>query len=71
MRFASRRHRVRWMWASHVTHHASEGMHFSTEFRQSLTYPISVMWLFWLPLAWIGFTPDWVIAVAPGFESPP
>ena len=54
-------HRVRWMWASHVTHHSSEGMNFSTAFRQSLTYPISGMWLFWIPLAWIGFTPDWVI----------
>jgi sterol desaturase/sphingolipid hydroxylase (fatty acid hydroxylase superfamily) len=54
-------HRVRWMWASHVTHHSSETMNFSTAFRQSLTYPISGMWLFWIPLAWIGFTPDWVI----------
>lgn len=54
-------HRVRWLWASHVTHHSSEGMNFSTAFRQSLTYPLSGMWLFWIPLAWIGFTPDWVI----------
>ncbi|MEN7531106.1 sterol desaturase family protein [Cupriavidus sp. DL-D2] len=54
-------HRVRWMWASHVAHHSSEGMNFSTAFRQSLTYPISGMWLFWIPLAWIGFSPDWVI----------
>ncbi|MGE8363807.1 MULTISPECIES: sterol desaturase family protein [Cupriavidus] len=54
-------HRVRWMWASHVTHHSSEGMNFSTAFRQSLTYPLSGMWLFWIPLALIGFTPDWVI----------
>ncbi|WP_427310022.1 sterol desaturase family protein [Cupriavidus sp. H39] len=54
-------HRVRWLWASHVTHHSSEGMNFSTAFRQSLTYPLSGMWLFWIPLAYIGFTPDWVI----------
>ena len=54
-------HRVRWMWASHVAHHSSEGMNFSTAFRQSLTYPISGMWIFWIPLAWIGFTPNWVI----------
>jgi hypothetical protein len=25
----------------------------STAFRQSLTYPISGMWLFWLPLGWL------------------
>ncbi|MBP0661711.1 sterol desaturase family protein, partial [Mycobacterium tuberculosis] len=40
---------------------SSEGMNFSTAFRQSLTYPISGMWIFWIPLAWIGFTPNWVI----------
>lgn len=54
-------HRIRWMWASHVAHHSSERMNLSTAFRQSLTYPISGMWLFWLPLAWLGFPPDWVV----------
>ncbi|MGH8499536.1 MAG: sterol desaturase family protein, partial [Methylococcales bacterium] len=38
-------HRIRWMWASHVTHHSSERLNFSTAFRQSLTYPVSGMWL--------------------------
>jgi sterol desaturase/sphingolipid hydroxylase (fatty acid hydroxylase superfamily) len=56
-------HRIRWMWASHVTHHSSERLNFSTAFRQSLTYPISGMWLFWLPLAWLGFDPTHIIAV--------
>jgi len=56
-------HRIRWMWASHVTHHSSERLNLSTAFRQSLTYPISGMWLFWLPIAWVGFTPDQVILV--------
>jgi len=56
-------HRIRWMWASHVTHHSSESLNLSTAFRQSLTYPISGMWLFWLPLAWIGFEPTNIIAV--------
>ena len=54
-------HRVRWMWASHVTHHSSETMNLATALRQSLTYPLSGMWLFWLPLAWIGFKPETVI----------
>ncbi|HTJ94092.1 MAG TPA: sterol desaturase family protein [Pararobbsia sp.] len=56
-------HRVRWMWASHVTHHSSERLNLSTAFRQSLTYPISGMWVFWLPLAWIGFAPPYIVAV--------
>lgn len=56
-------HRIRWLWASHVTHHSSERLNLSTAFRQSLTYPLSGMWLFWLPLAWLGFEPGNIIAV--------
>lgn len=56
-------HRIRWMWASHVVHHSSERLNFSTAFRQSLTYPVSGMWLFWVPLAWVGFTPDQVVLI--------
>lgn len=56
-------HRIRWMWASHVTHHSSQRLNLSTAFRQSLTYPISGMWLFWLPLALLGFEPTHIIAV--------
>jgi sterol desaturase/sphingolipid hydroxylase (fatty acid hydroxylase superfamily) len=56
-------HRVRWLWASHVTHHSSERLNLSTAFRQSLTYPVSGMWVFWLPLAWLGFDPRHIIAV--------
>lgn len=54
-------HRIRWMWASHVVHHSQEDLNLSTAFRQSLTYPISGMWVFWLPLAWIGFKPEHVV----------
>lgn len=56
-------HRIRWFWASHVAHHSSRLMNFSTAFRQSLTYPISGMWLFWLPLIWLGFETKLVLAV--------
>jgi sterol desaturase/sphingolipid hydroxylase (fatty acid hydroxylase superfamily) len=56
-------HRIRWLWASHVTHHSSERLNLSTAFRQSLTYPLSGMWAFWLPLAWAGFTPDTILLV--------
>ncbi len=56
-------HRIRWLWASHVVHHSSRLMNFSTAFRQSLTYPISGMWLFWTPLVLIGFDVKLVLAV--------
>lgn len=56
-------HRIRWMWASHVTHHSSENMNLSTALRQSFTYPISGMWVFWLPLVALGFEPMTVIGV--------
>jgi sterol desaturase/sphingolipid hydroxylase (fatty acid hydroxylase superfamily) len=56
-------HHIRWLWASHVAHHSSRLMNFSTAFRQSLTYPISGMWLFWTPMIWLGFSPALVFAV--------
>ncbi len=56
-------HNIRWMWCSHVVHHSSENLNFSTAMRQSLTYPISGMWVFWLPLVVIGFGPQTVVAV--------
>ena len=56
-------HRIRWLWAAHSVHHSSTRMNFSTAFRQSLMYPVAGMWMFWLPLAWIGFPPPTIIAV--------
>ncbi|MDX1539648.1 sterol desaturase family protein [Arsukibacterium sp.] len=56
-------HHIRWLWASHVAHHSSRLMNFSTSFRQSLTYPLSGMWLFWLPMVLIGYEPTLVFAV--------
>ncbi|WP_166268724.1 sterol desaturase family protein [Marinobacter caseinilyticus] len=54
-------HRVRLFWCSHVVHHSSEKLNLSTAFRQSITYPITGMWLFWLPIVLIGFPPETVI----------
>ena len=56
-------HQCRWLWASHVVHHSSTLMNFSTAFRQSLTYPLSGMWLFWTPLVLVGFAVELVLAV--------
>jgi sterol desaturase/sphingolipid hydroxylase (fatty acid hydroxylase superfamily) len=56
-------HQIRWLWASHVAHHSSRLMNFSTAFRQSLTYPLSGMWVFWTPLILLGFDVQLVLAV--------
>ncbi|WP_051229496.1 sterol desaturase family protein [Paludibacterium yongneupense] len=59
-------HRVRWMWAAHSVHHSSTRMNFSTALRQSPLYPLAAMWAFWLPLAWVGFEPVWIITTVLG-----
>ncbi len=56
-------HHIRWLWASHVVHHSSRQMNFSTALRQSLMYPLSGMWLFWTPMILLGFAPAVVFAV--------
>ncbi|MDE1179503.1 sterol desaturase family protein [Paraburkholderia sp.] len=56
-------HRVRWLWAAHVVHHSSERLNFSTAFRQSLMYPLAGMWVFWIPLAVLGFPPTQIVAI--------
>jgi len=54
-------HRIRYMWASHVVHHSSQHLNLSTAFRQSFTYPLSGMWLFWVPIVLVGFQPELVL----------
>lgn len=53
-------HRMRWFWAAHVTHHSSERMNFSTAMRQNATNIFNGGWLFYIPLALIGFNPVWI-----------
>ncbi len=53
-------HRVRWFWCAHVTHHSSERMNFSTAMRQNATNIFNGGWLFYVPLAWLGFNPVWI-----------
>lgn len=49
-------HRVRLLWSEHVNHHSSEHYNLSTALRQSSLGPLFI-WVYWLPLAWIGFHP--------------
>ncbi len=53
-------HRVRWFWASHCVHHASEHMNFTTAMRQSTLYPLAFVWAFFLPLSFLGFAREWI-----------
>jgi sterol desaturase/sphingolipid hydroxylase (fatty acid hydroxylase superfamily) len=48
-------HRVNILWASHATHHNSEYFNFTTALRQSALGFLTV-WIFFLPMAFLGFT---------------
>jgi len=48
-------HTVRFMWATHVTHHNSEKYNFSVSFRLSWTQHIKIV--FFIPVALVGFDP--------------
>jgi len=54
-------HRIRVLWAIHVTHHSSPSYNLSTALRQNITYPLVATWIIWLPLILIGFEPVTVI----------
>jgi sterol desaturase/sphingolipid hydroxylase (fatty acid hydroxylase superfamily) len=54
-------HRVRILWASHVTHHSSRAFNLSVAFRQTWLPFTGV--IFWLPLPLIGFDPLMIMTV--------
>ena len=55
-------HRVRFLWAVHLSHHSSEEMNFAVSFRQAWFGPISKI-PFFMALPLLGFDPT-IIAVA-------
>jgi sterol desaturase/sphingolipid hydroxylase (fatty acid hydroxylase superfamily) len=57
-------HAVRLMWASHSVHHSGEQMAVSAAFRLSWTPVLSGVFLFYLPIVWIGYDPVWVFGMA-------
>ena len=55
-------HKLRWMWAVHVTHHSSKHLNFSTALRQNFLLDLNFGWvLWWIPLAIIGFDKNWAL----------
>jgi len=55
-------HKVRWLWAIHVTHHSSKIMNFSTALRQNFLMDLNFGWVvWWIPLALIGFEKNWTL----------
>ncbi|OAI31695.1 fatty acid hydroxylase [Methylosinus sp. R-45379] len=54
-------HRVRWLWATHSVHHSPTRMNYTAAVRLGWTAGLSGNFLFFLPLAFIGFHP---IAIA-------
>ena len=50
-------HRVRWFWATHRVHHSATRMNFSAAIRLGWGGDIAGGFLFYLPLAWLGFPP--------------
>lgn len=58
-------HRVRLLWASHSVHHTIQEMVLSAAFRLSWTPLLSGVFLFYLPIIWLGFDPKYVF----GFVS--
>ena len=53
-------HESRWFWASHVVHHSSQHYNLSTALRQTWTGALGGTFLFWMPLAFIGFPPPMI-----------
>ncbi|MGJ8563063.1 MAG: sterol desaturase family protein [Alphaproteobacteria bacterium] len=57
-------HERRWFWASHVVHHSSQHYNLTTALRQTWTGLITLSFVFYLPLALLGFPPLVIIFVS-------
>jgi len=56
-------HELGAFWAAHVVHHQSEEFNLSVALRQGALQP-AVSWIFYLPLAFLGFPPVMFLAVS-------
>jgi sterol desaturase/sphingolipid hydroxylase (fatty acid hydroxylase superfamily) len=50
-------HECRWFWANHSVHHSPQHFNLSAAYRLGWTGVISGHFLFYAPLAWLGFHP--------------
>lgn len=50
-------HRIRWLWATHAVHHSATRFNLSAAVRLGWTGQLTGAFVFFLPLAWIGFPP--------------
>ena len=58
-------HRMRWFWTLHAVHHSTNRYNLSAIWRTGLTRPLIGIGIFWVPLAWLGFSPEVIyIAIA-------
>lgn len=55
-------HRVRWFWATHAVHHSATRFNLSAAVRLGWTGQLTGAFVFFLPLAWIGFHPAAIVA---------
>lgn len=50
-------HSIRWFWATHAVHHSATRFNLSAAIRLGWTGQLTGAFVFFLPLAWIGFHP--------------
>lgn len=55
-------HEVNAIWATHVVHHQSEDFNLAVALRQG-AFQGSMSWVFYLPLAWVGFPPAMFLTI--------
>jgi len=53
-------HKVRFLWASHMIHHSSHKLNFTTNLRGPVVY-LSFRMVFWTPMVLLGFAPTMII----------
>lgn len=53
-------HKVRFLWASHMVHHSSQELNYTTVFRGPVVY-LSFRMVFWIPMVLIGFPPTMIL----------
>jgi sterol desaturase/sphingolipid hydroxylase (fatty acid hydroxylase superfamily) len=56
-------HRIRWLWATHSVHHSARRFNLSAALRLGWTGQLTGAFVFFLPLAYIGFHPAAIAAV--------